>query len=54
MTGSDVAVIIVGDDIDLHVVGVGWAFLKGHGTFDVNNGARFRWTADGAFASIAT
>jgi hypothetical protein len=52
VTGSDVTVIIVGDDVDLHVVGAGWAFLNGDGTFEVNNRGPFRWTADGAFASI--
>jgi len=54
VTGSDVAVIVVGKDIDLHVVGVGWAFLKGDGTFEVNNRGPFRWTREGAFASVVT
>jgi hypothetical protein len=53
VTGSNVAVIVVGNDIDLHVVGAGWAFLKGDGTFEVNNRGPFRWTREGAFASVA-
>jgi hypothetical protein len=50
--GSHVAVVIVADDVQLHALGAGWAFLKGHGTFEVNNRGPFRWTADGAFASM--
>jgi hypothetical protein len=52
VTGTDVAVIVVGQDIDLHVVGAGWAYLKGEGTFEVNNRGPFRWTPEGAFASV--
>lgn len=52
ITGSNVAVIIVARDIRLHVVGAGWAFLKGEGTFEANNRGPFRWTAEGAFASV--
>ena len=32
IVARDVAVIVVGQDIDLHVTGKGWAFLKGHGS----------------------
>ena len=52
IVGSDVAVILVGHDIDLHVEGRGWAFLKGEGRFTVNGRGPFPWTADGAFASV--
>lgn len=50
--GTHVAVIVVARNIDLHVVGVGWAYLKGQGTFEVNNHGPFRWTNEGAFASV--
>ena len=50
ITGSDVAVIVVGKDIDLHVVGKGWAYLKGRGTFEVNNRGPFPWNDAGRFA----
>jgi hypothetical protein len=48
----DAAVIVVGKDIDLHVVGKGWAFLKGRGTFTANGRGPFPWTEDGAFGSV--
>ena len=52
IVGTDVAVIVVGNDIDLHVAGKGWAFLKGEGTFTANGRGPFRWTADGVFGSV--
>ena len=52
IVGTDVAVIVVAHDIDLHVVGRGWAFLKGEGTFTANGRGPFEWTPDGAFASV--
>jgi len=52
IVGTDVAVIVVAHDIDLHVAGRGWAFLKGEGTFTANGHGPFRWTADGAFVSV--
>ena len=52
VTGSHVAVIVIGEDIDLHAVGIGWAYLKGHGTFEVNNRGPFRWSTDGTFAAV--
>ncbi len=52
IVGTDVAVIVVGHGIDLHVAGKGWAFLKGEGNFTANGRGPFRWTADGAFASV--
>lgn len=52
IVGSDVAVIVVGRDIDLHVTGRGWAFLKGQGTFTANGHGPFRWTEDGVFGSV--
>jgi len=36
VTGSHVAVIIVGDDVRLHVAGRGWAYLKGRGRYELN------------------
>ncbi len=53
ITGSDVAVIVIGRDIDLRVLGRGWAYLKGHGAYRVNGGPPHDWTDDGAFAGIA-
>ncbi len=52
ITGTDVAVILVGNDIDLHVTGKGWAFLKGEGSFTANGHGPFRWTHDGVFGSV--
>jgi hypothetical protein len=52
IVGTDVAVIVVGDDINLHVAGRGWAFLKGEGTFTANGRGPFPWTPEGAFASV--
>ncbi len=45
-------VIVIGKDIDLHVTGHGWAFLKGHGTFTANGHGPFPWTPNGAFGSV--
>jgi len=53
VVGSDVAVIVIGRNIDLQVFGRGWAFLKGHGTYRVNGGEPRPWTDDGAFAGLA-
>lgn len=52
--GTDVAVIVVGRDIGLHVFGRGWAFLKGNGEFRVNGGDPHPWTDDGAFAGVGS
>jgi hypothetical protein len=52
--GSNVAVIMVGKDIDLHVAGKGWAFLKGRGTYFVNGHGPFPWSDEGAFAGVGS
>lgn len=52
ITGSQVAVIVVGRDIDLRAAGRGWAYLKGHGTYSVNGHEPQRWTEDGTFAGF--
>jgi hypothetical protein len=52
IAGSDVAVIVVGTDIDLRARGEGWAFLKGHGYFFVNGAGPFRWNPEGGFAAL--
>lgn len=52
ISGTNVAVIVVGHDIDLHVTGRGWAFLKGQGTFTANGHGPFPWTEEGAFGSV--
>jgi hypothetical protein len=48
----DVAVIVIGQDIDLHVTGKGWAFLKGVGTFTANGHGPFPWRPEGVFGSV--
>lgn len=52
ITGSNVAVIVIGDDINLHVVGRGWAYLKGRGSYMVNNRGPFPWDEAGKFAAV--
>ena len=52
IVGRDVAVIVAGNDINLHVRGRGWAYLKGDGTYTVNGGEPHPWTQDGAFAGL--
>jgi hypothetical protein len=52
ISGSHVAVIVVGTDIDLRVAGKGWAFLKGRGYFFVNGEGPFPWHTDGNFAPV--
>jgi hypothetical protein len=52
VVAHDAAVIVIGEDIDLHVAGRGWAFLKGHGTFTANGHGPFPWTPEGAFGSV--
>lgn len=51
--GTDVAVIIVGHDIELRAAGRGWAFLKGRGEYRVNGGPPRPWTDAGVFAGVA-
>lgn len=53
ITGSDVAVILVGNNIGMHVEGKGWAFLKGRGQYTVNGRGPFPWNPDGGFAGVA-
>jgi hypothetical protein len=53
ITGSDVAVILVGNNIGVHVEGKGWAYLKGRGSFTVNGRGPFPWNPDGGFAGVA-
>jgi hypothetical protein len=52
VTGSDVGVIVVGENIDLTAIGKGWAYLKGTGEYMVNNHGPFPWNPDGGFASV--
>lgn len=51
--GTDLAVIVVGQNIDLDATGRGWAYLRGNGQFQVNGGPSHPWDAAGGFASIA-
>jgi hypothetical protein len=48
----DAGVIVIGKDIDLHVAGKGWAFLKGHGSFTANGHGPFEWNEQGVFGSV--
>jgi hypothetical protein len=52
VTARDAGVIVIGKDIDLHVTGRGWAFLKGNGTFTANGHGPFPWTPNGTFGSV--
>jgi hypothetical protein len=52
ITGSHVAVILVGNDLTVHAMGKGWAYLKGDGSYMVNNHGPFPWSEEGAFAGI--
>jgi hypothetical protein len=52
ITGSDVGVILVGNDLGVHVMGKGWAYLKGRGQYFVNGHGPFPWNPDGGFASV--
>lgn len=49
----DAGVVVIGTNIDLHAEGRGWAFLKGEGTYMVNNMGPFPWSPEGGFAGIA-
>ncbi len=53
ITGSDVAVILVGNGLGVHVEGRGWAYLKGRGQYTVNGHGPFPWNPDGGFAGVA-
>lgn len=52
VTGSNVGVVIVGEQIRLHAAGRGWAYLKGHGEFFVNGRGPFPWSPEGNFAAV--
>lgn len=52
ITGGHVAVIVLGQDIDLRAHGRGWAYLKGRGSFWVNGEGPFAWSTEGDFASV--
>jgi len=54
IVGGDVGVLIVGRNIDLHVIGRGWAYLRGHGTYTVNSGPPQPWTQEGVRANVAS
>ncbi len=52
ISGSQIAVIVLGRNIELYAEGKGWAYLKGNGVFTVNERGPFRWTESGAFAAV--
>ncbi len=52
ITGSHVAVILVGNNIGVSVEGKGWAYLKGRGQYKVNGHGPFPWNPDGGFAGV--
>jgi hypothetical protein len=54
ITGNEVAVILVGNNIGVHVEGKGWAYLKGRGYFEVNGRGPFPWNPEGGFAGVGS
>jgi hypothetical protein len=52
IAGRDVAVIVIGTDIDLRAKGKGWAYLQGRGYYFVNRFGPFPWHERGGFAAI--
>ena len=52
VVAPNVGVAVAGNNIDLHVTGHGWAFLKGEGTFTANGHGPFPWTPQGTFGSV--
>jgi hypothetical protein len=52
VVAPNVGVAVAGHNIDLHVTGHGWAFLKGEGTFTANGYGPFPWTPQGTFGSV--
>lgn len=52
VVAPDAGVAVVGMNINLHVAGHGWAFLKGTGTFTANGHGPFPWTSQGTFGSM--
>ncbi len=52
ISGSDVAFVVVGNNVELTATGKGWAYLKGKGSFYVNDRGPFCWTFDGRFAPV--
>src|SRR5205823_12898694 len=52
VSGTQVAVAIVGENISVNVTGRGWAYLKGTGTFSVNGGELQPWREEGGFAGV--
>jgi len=52
VAAPNAGVAVAGHNIDLHVMGHGWAFLKGEGTFTANGHGPFPWTPAGTFGSV--
>jgi hypothetical protein len=52
ITGSDVAIILVGNNLNVHAAGKGWAYLKGRGNYFMNGHGPFPWNPDGGFAGV--
>ena len=53
VTGSDVAVIAVGADINLTATGAGWAYAQGLGVYSLNRAPSEDWDLSGRFTGIA-
>jgi hypothetical protein len=53
ITGSDVAVILLGNNLAVDVEGRGWAYLQGRGQYTVNGHGPFPWNPDGGFVGVA-
>jgi len=54
ITATDVGVVLIGEDVSLHAVGRGWAYLRGNGTYTVNGGEPHPWLGEGGFASVSS
>jgi hypothetical protein len=52
VVGRHVAVIVVGEGLEIDAVGKGWAYLKGRGSFTVNHRGPFPWNEAGNFAPV--
>ena len=52
ITGRKVGVLVIAENISMHVAGKGIAYLQGRGNYFVNGRGPFPWSPDGAFAGI--
>lgn len=52
ITGTDVAAVAIGTDLNIAASGHGWAYLKGTGTYSVDGGPSRNWDGAGGLASF--